>query len=141
MSGEKRYAPIVVRHRKGMQFAAEVRSHTVIVDQPLPHGDDVAPMPIEMLGISLGTCVALYVQQFLDARKLPSTDMRVEVDAIVASNPNRIGEFRVRVVLPMGVPAAYAEMLERVARSCPAHHTLTLGAHVDVSLQAVATVA
>ncbi len=133
--------PMVVTHLGGTRFAAQIRSHQLIVDQPPPAGDDSAPMPIELLGASLGTCIALYVQQFLQARGLPYAGMRVELQQRGAGSPGRIGEFAVRVLLPEALPPHYAEMLERVARSCPAHNTLVHGAEVrvDIGVAAAAT--
>jgi uncharacterized OsmC-like protein len=136
MSGHSHHDPIVVTHDGGLRFAAQVRSHRVIVDQPRGAGGlDSAPMPIEMLGVSLGTCIALYVQQFCQARGLSCDGMRVEVEQQGARNPNRVGQFVVRVVLPHPLPPPYAEMLERVARSCPAHGTLEHGAEVSVHIE------
>ncbi len=127
--------PIVVTHEGGVQFAAQVRQHRVLVDQPLRGGGaDAAPAPIELLGVSLGTCVALYVQQYLHSRALSHEGMRVEVQQRGAQNPNRIGQFEVKVVLPAGVPEEHVAMLERVARSCPAHGTLTHPAEVLMEL-------
>lgn len=135
-------APMVITHEGGVKFAAQVRSHRILVDQPpRAGGDDAGPMPLELLGVSLGTCVALYVQQFCAARAIPTEGMRVEVEQRGAQNPNRIGEFIVRVLLPGEIPAQYAEMLERVARSCPAHGTLAHGAAVDVRIEAAEAVA
>ena len=125
--------PIVVTHEGGVQFAAQVRSHRVLVDQPVAAGGaDAAPAPIELLGASLGTFVALYVQQFCHSRELPYDGMRVEVEQRGAKNPNRIGQFTVRVILPGGLPPEHFEMLDRVARSCPAHNTLAHGAEVHL---------
>lgn len=129
--------PIVVTHEGGMRFAAQVRKHRVIVDQPGGAGGaDEGPMPIELLGVSLGTCIALYVQQFCQARGLPHDGLRVEVEQHGARNPARIGEFVVRVTLATPIPAEYAPMLERVARSCPAHGTLAHGSTVTVTIDA-----
>jgi putative redox protein len=142
MSAHSHHEPIVVTHDGGMRFAAQVRSHRVMVDQPQGAGGlDSAPMPIELLGVSLGTCIALYVQQFLQSRGLPSEGMRVEVDQHGARHPNRVGEFVVRVVLPEPLPPAYAELLERVAASCPAHHTLAHGSEVRIVIETPAPVA
>ena len=139
MAESRAHPPIVVTHEGGVKFAAQVRSHRVLVDQPTyGGGDDSAPAPIELLGASLGTCVALYVQQFCHTRGLPYDGMRVEVEQRGASGPSRIGRFVVRVVLPTELPPQYASMLERVARSCPAHNTLALGAAVDVTITAPA---
>lgn len=129
-------SPMVITHEGGVKFAAQVRSHRIVVDQPeRAGGADAGPMPIELLGVSLGTCIALYVQQFCHARGLPYEGMRVELEQRGAQNPGRIGEFVVRVLLPEALPAQYAAMLERVARSCPAHNTLEHGAAVTVEIQ------
>ncbi len=136
MAQHSEHLPIVVTHQGGVKFAAKVRSHVVVVDQPVyGGGEDAGPMPIEMLGVSLGTCVALYVQQFCHTRGLPTDGMRVEVDQLGARNPNRVGVFAVKVVLPAALPPQYAEMLERVARSCPAHNTLQHSARVDLTIE------
>jgi hypothetical protein len=42
------------------------------------------------------------------------------------------------VILPTELPPHYADMLERVARSCPAHNTLQNGADVVVDIQTAA---
>jgi putative redox protein len=132
-------SPITVTHDGGVRFTVQVRGHRVVVDQPeRAGGDDAGPAPIELLGVSLGTCVALYVQQFCEARGLSSAGLRVEVVQHGAQNPNRIGEFAVRVELPDGIPTQYLPMLERVARSCPAHNTLAHGAELRVEIAAAA---
>jgi putative redox protein len=139
MAPQSSRTPIVVTHESGVRFAAQVRSHRIVVDQPIRGGgEDVGPSPIELLGASLGTCVALYVQQFCHARELSYEGMRVEVDQHGAANPSRVGRFVVRVMLPTELPGHYAEMLERVVQSCPAHNTLVRGAEVTVHIEAFA---
>ena len=127
--------PMVVTHEGGMKFATDIRGHRVVVDQPQGVGADEGPMPLELLGASVGTCVALYVQQFCDTRGLPYEGMRVEVEQIGARNPSRVGRFDVRVVLREEIPSEYAGMLERVAKSCPAHNTLVSGSEVAVRIE------
>jgi uncharacterized OsmC-like protein len=134
--------PIVVTHERGLRFAASIRSHTVVTDQPQKAGgEDSAPTPLELLGASLGSCIALYVQQFCHARGLRYDGLRVEVEQHGAPNPSRITRFAVRVVLPEQLPPAYVGMLERVARSCPAHNTLRAGCEIDVRIDAGVTTA
>ncbi|HEX8944177.1 MAG TPA: OsmC family protein [Gemmatimonadaceae bacterium] len=136
MSDQKPRAPIVVTHDGGVRFAAQIRSHRIVVDQPVRGGGgDTGPSPIELLGTALGTCVALYVQQFCHTRDLPYDGLRVEVEQYGATNPARIGRFVVRVILASELPEHYAAMLERVARSCPAHNTLERGADVTVLIE------
>ena len=129
-------APIVVTHQGGLKFVAQVGSHRITVDQPLrAGGGDSGPAPLELIGVSLGTCVALYVQQFCHARGLLHEGMRVLVEQFGAHDPNRIGRFVVRVLLPTELPERYVKMLDQVARSCPAHNTLVHEAEVVVEIE------
>jgi len=118
--------PITVTWDGGLQFSAEIRGHRLTVDQPVEAGGlDGGPMPIELVPASLGTCVALFVKQFLATRDLDSTGLTVEVRAHSMSNPHRLGRFDVRVLIPAGVPEKYRDAVRRAAESCTAHHTLT----------------
>jgi len=54
---------------------------------------------------------------------------------------HRVQPSAVRVVLPEPLPPHYAQMLERVARSCPAHNTLAHGAEIAVEIERPAIVA
>ncbi|HEY4954702.1 MAG TPA: OsmC family protein [Gemmatimonadaceae bacterium] len=129
------HAPMVITHEGGLKFAAQVRSHRIVTDQPeRAGGEDAGPMPLELLGVSLGTCIALYVQQFCHARALPYEGMRVEVEQRGERNPARVGEFIVRVFMPAELPEQYAEMLKRVVRSCPSHNTLSDGAAMSIEV-------
>jgi putative redox protein len=120
----------------GMKFATQIRGHRLIVDQPAGVGADEGPTPMELLGASLGACVALYVQQFCERRELPYEGMTMEVQQLGARHPGRIGKFEVQVRPPEALPAQYGEMVERVARSCPALNTLAQGAEVEVRVEA-----
>jgi len=129
-------APIIVSHEGALRFAAQIGPHRIIVDQPKRSGgEDGGPSPVELLGASLGTCVAFYVQQFCHSRGLAYDGLRVEVEQEGARNPSRVGQFAVRVILPGQLSRPHWEMLERVARSCPAHNTLTAGAEVTVVIE------
>ena len=127
---------IVVTRDEGLQFSAQIRSHRITVDQSTRGGGaDAAPSPVELLGASLGTCIATYVQQFLLTRKLPCEGLRVEVEQHGATSPHRISRFDVHVVLPPDVPEKYRAMIDRVVTTCPVHNTLTHGAEVDVTIE------
>ncbi len=125
--------PIVVTHEGGVRFAAQVRSHRIVVDQRAGReATDAGPTPIELLGAALGTCVAYYVNEFCHSRGVAPDGLCVEVEQHGVSNPPRIGRFAVRVTLPGGFPEHLRGLIERVVRSCPAHNTLTQAADVEV---------
>lgn len=118
--------PIVVSWNGGARFTADIRGHKVTVDQPAQGGgDDSAPMPVELLPTSLGTCVALYVQRFLATRQLDASGLTVQVTSVGAPNPNRIAKFGIEVHIPGGVPEKYREAVRRAAEGCTVHHTLS----------------
>lgn len=128
-----RSTPTIVTHVRGEQFSVRIRSHEIVVDQTIAAGgNDSAPTPLELLGASLGSCVAFYVHKFFHARGLPAGDLRVEVTNTRAKNPSRIDSFNVKVVLPADIPEKYMPLLERVLESCPAHNTLGMGAKINV---------
>jgi uncharacterized OsmC-like protein len=125
--------PTVVTFNSGSQFSIRIRTHEITVDQTLAGGGlDSAPTPIELLGASLGSCIAYYVHRFFHTRGLPSDDIRVEVTSHQVANPSRIESFDVRLHLPSDIDPKYVPLLDRVVHSCPAHNTLILGANVNV---------
>jgi len=118
--------PITVTWDGGVRFTADIRGHKVTVDQPPQGGgQDAGPMPLELVPAALGTCVALFVQQFLVTRRLDATGLTVQVFTAPESNPHRIGRFEVVVSIPKGLPEQYREAVVRVAESCTVHHTLS----------------
>jgi uncharacterized OsmC-like protein len=128
--------PIVVSWEGGTRFTADIRGHKVTVDQPEKSGgEDRAPMPVELLPASLGTCVALYVQRFLATRQLDATGLTVEVTSVGAPNPNRIARFGIEVKIPGGVPEKYRDAVRRAAEGCTVHHTLTHAPEIVVDVR------
>lgn len=127
--------PITVTWDGDLRFTADIRGHKVTVDQPAKAGGaDSAPMPVELLPASLGTCVALYVQQFLATRGLDPTGMSVDVTTIGAPQPNRLARFDVTVKIPGGVPEKYRDAVQRAAEGCTVHHTLTHVPEIAVTI-------
>ncbi|HSJ13728.1 MAG TPA: OsmC family protein [Longimicrobiales bacterium] len=133
--------PMVVTHDGGLRFVTDIRGHRLVVDQPGPKGEDTAPMPVELLGAALGTCIALYVQQYCASRALPYEGMRVELQQHSVKHPYRLGSFAVRIVLPEPLAPEHLEMLERVARSCPVHNTLLHAPRLDIAIETGAAAA
>ena len=81
----------VVTHVSGERFAIQIRSHQIMVDQTLAGGgSDSAPTPIELLGASLGSCVAYYVRHFCrrSRPRVGGTDCRGGTDSRNESEPH-----------------------------------------------------
>jgi putative redox protein len=127
--------PIVVTWDGGAKFTADIRGHKLVVDQPAKGGgEDSAPMPVELLPASLGTCIALYVQRFLATRSLDASGLEVAVTAVGAPNPNRLARFDVDVKIPGGVPEKYRDAVRRAAEGCTVHHTLVNAPEIAIAI-------
>lgn len=138
MSSSHAHTPIVVTHEDRCKFNVAIGQHRLTIDQPVSAGgNDAGPGPLELLGASLGACVAYYVYKFCETRALPHDRLRVEVTPHAAIAPSRIGHFDVRITLPLEMPERFMPLVERVAMSCPAHNTLSHGATVSLALESV----
>jgi len=127
--------PVTVTWDGGVRFTADVRGHKITVDQPPQGGgQDAGPMPLELMPAALGTCVALFVKQFLATRQLDASGLAVQVFTAPETNPHRIGRFEVAVYVPKGVPAQYREAVVRAAEGCTVHHTLSHQPEITVEV-------
>ena len=118
---------VSVNYLGGVKFDVVARGHHAICDQPRENGGSDAGMtPPEFLLASLATCGAFYAAQYLNARNLPSADLKVHVGAEKATQPARLGSFTLDVTVP-GLDARHREGMLRAVKSCLIHNTL-LGA-------------
>jgi uncharacterized OsmC-like protein len=116
----------VVTHEGGLKLVADVRGHRVPTDQPIKAGGaDSAPMPLDLIGAALATCIGLAVVQFCAARELPTDSLQVELSQRTTRDPYRVDRYDVSVGLPADFPERYRDAVVRVARTCAAFNTLT----------------
>lgn len=108
----------------GVRFEAESRGHRVICDQPAGNsGADTGMSPPEFLLVSLGTCAGFYALQYLKTRSLPTEGLAVRVVAEKATQPVRLGSFRIEVTVPELDPRHHEGVL-RAVKLCLVHNTL-----------------
>jgi putative redox protein len=128
---------IVATPAGGLKLLASVRDHEVATDQPeRAGGEDTAPTPLELLSVSLASCIALYVHKYCAARALATDELAVEVKPIWRNDPGRIGRFDVVIHVPESIPAEHHAAIEEVALTCPVHHTLTHTPEITMRLEA-----
>lgn len=131
--------PLSVTRTGPARFTAVVRGHAVHTDQSVKGGGlDEHPSPLELLGSALGTCVALYATRFCEARGVDAEGLCVEVSTEQAPDSKRIARFELKLLLPPTVPEELRPLLERVARTCPVHHTLSHPAEIAVAVERAA---
>ena len=119
-----------VHYLGGVGFEAETRGHRIRTDLEIGSGGmDAAMTPPELLLASLGTCAAFYALQYLNAHKLPASELTVEVTAAKAKDPARLGSFHIDVHGPEG---ANPEGLKRAVEKCLIHNTLMHPPKIEV---------
>ena len=92
---------VTIQHLGDVKFEASARGHRVICDQPPDNGgSDTGMTPPEYLLVSLGTCAGFYAAQYMKVRSLAHQSLEVKVSAEKATQPARLGQFRIEVIVP-----------------------------------------
>lgn len=114
-----------IRHVKGYKFEIEHRGIKTITDQPRPVGNNEGLAPVDFLAASLGSCIGVFVADYMQRNELATDGLVVDVDWAQAQNPHRIGSFDVRVNLPVALTERQRASLSRIIKACTVHNTLT----------------
>lgn len=116
---------IKVEYQGDLRFTAETRGHEILVDQPKEKGGtDRGMTPPELLVSSFGTCIGVYVVQYLKQIGVDPSGMTVKVRYETVTEPLRIGRIRARVEVPAGIPESRRAAVHKVAEHCLIHQTL-----------------
>ena len=127
---------MTVAHLGDDRFAADVRGHRIVVDQPVDaHGTDTGPTPVELLMASLTTCVAFYARRYLRRHGLPEEGLTVTADWTTAKTPSRVDSIALRLHLPEGVPADQRDAVLTFASHCTVHNTLMTAPGISLTLE------
>jgi putative redox protein len=127
----------VVTHEGGLKLVADVRGHRVATDQPITAGGaDSAPMPLDLIGAALATCIGLAVVQFCAARALSTDGLQVELSQRTARDPYRVDRYDIVVMLPADFPEHYRAAVGRAASTCAAFNTLTHRPVIEIDVHA-----
>jgi len=131
---------VTIRHLGNVQFEASARGHRVICDQPPDNGGaDQGMTPPEFLLVSLGACAGFYAAQYLKTRSLTADGLEVTVHADKATQPARVGQFRIDVFVPGLDPLHEAGVL-RAVRACLIHNTLLHAPSIETVVHTIAEV-
>jgi uncharacterized OsmC-like protein len=120
----------------GDSYRIATRSHDLLVDQPVVDGgQDLAPTPVELMVGSVASCVAFYVGRYLRRHQLDAVGFGVRAEfAMATDRPARVGDIRLAIRVPSGVPDDRREALMAVASHCTVHNTLRQPPEVTITL-------
>ena len=115
---------VTIQHLGDVRFEAIARGHRVICDQPAGNGgSDRGMTPPEYLLVSLGACAGFYAAQYMKVRSWAHQSLEVKVSAEKATQPARLGQFRIEVIVPGLDPQHQAGVL-RAVKACLIHNTM-----------------
>jgi len=125
---------IRVQHLEKVKFAATVRGHRIVCDQPPANGGgDEGLTPPEFLLVSLGTCAGFYAAQYLKNHGLSQEGLEVAVNAEKMSAPARLGTFQIAVHVP-GLPPDHEAGVLRAVNACLIKNTLAQAPVIETVL-------
>jgi uncharacterized OsmC-like protein len=128
---------IRVDHKEDDLFEIGIRHHLIHVDQPIEAGgSDAAPTPVELFVASLASCVAHYSRRYLARHELPSEGLSVAAEFTMGDRPTRVGQVKMAIDVPHGVPEERRDALLAVASHCTVHNTLEDPPEVRIELAA-----
>ena len=107
-----------------LKHAVEMRSHTLVADEPKDEGgEDAGPSPQELLAASLASCTAITMEMYAKRKGWDVGEVAVHVDYEPAQrgSPTR---FRMTVDLPKELPEDQRERLMQIGAKCPVHRVL-----------------
>jgi putative redox protein len=126
-----------VRFVAGEAYEVTVRGHRLMVDQPADAGgQDSAPTPTELFVASLATCVAFYAGRFLTRHGYSRDGLAMSVGYEMASDrPARVGDIRLTLRVPAGLPPERWAALRAVVSHCTVHNSLASPPSVTIDLR------
>ncbi len=126
---------IHVQYQGGTCFTAATRGHEVVTDlAPEKGGRDQGMTPPELLVSSFGTCVGVYVTQYLKQVGIDPTGTTIDVTYETAEQPLRISCLCAKVHVPVGIPEQRMEAVRKVAEKCLIHQTLCFKPDVTIEI-------
>ena len=115
----------IARREDGtLKHDVQIRSHTVVADEPRETGgEDSGPSPQELLAASLASCTAVTMEMYAHRKGWNIGDVVVDVEYEPAQrgSPTR---FSMEIHLPKELPEDQRERLTQIAAKCPVHRTL-----------------
>jgi putative redox protein len=117
------------------------RSHSVIVDRPVPKGGtDQGALGGEYLLLAAGGCFSSHLLAAIRARNLPVSDVKVLVTGKLDGSPERFTEVSLNVSATCDEDQL-AKLTTIAERACQVLNTLKASAAVSVTARALAPAA
>ena len=116
-----------VKYKGELRTEAEhLRSgKTIITDAPIDNqGKGEAFSPTDLVATALASCMMTIMGIVAERDEIELEGTMAEVEKIMAENPRRIGEIKIKIKFSQKLNRYERDKLERAARSCPVSGSL-----------------
>jgi len=115
---------------------AQARSHTVIVDRPVPKGgEDRGPLGGEYLLVGLGGCFLSNLLAAIRAREAPVSNVAVQVRGTIDGAPDSFTSFTMAVSATHHDAHLVRNLIAMASRACAVTNTLRRAASVTLEFE------
>ncbi|HTB06591.1 MAG TPA: OsmC family protein [Bacteroidia bacterium] len=115
------------------EMTAQVRQHTVIVDEPIESGgQDKGPEPNEYLCVALASCTTATIKMYLNHKQIKIDKLSVEV--IKETTEDKKNIFKRNITIEGSFDAAMREHILAIANKCPIHKILEAANTIETKL-------
>ena len=126
---------ITVTRDEGLRFSIRIRDHVMTTDMSVKDGGkDGGPAPVEIMGASVGACLATLVQAYCETRGYTDGDVAVSLTIEMVDKQNRVGGFIADIELPRDVPEGEREKLKKMCLRLPIPASLRAEPRLDIEM-------
>jgi len=116
------------------RFKTKIREFEVETDLPKEKGgSNEAPAPPELFIASLGSCIGIYITNYLENISVSCNGLKVYLDTEYSETKKYITKISVKIDLPTDIGDREGALL-KVAKSCLIHKTIENNPEIDIHL-------
>lgn len=128
-------AELTVRYEGGKRLIAKRRGHVLLSDQPEKSGgEDTALPPFDIFVSSLGMCMLLFAQMFLERNDLSTDGLALDIEFEMDERHRQLERVRGKLHVPDADLGERRDAVLRAALACPVHHSLRENIEVTLEL-------
>ena len=99
---------------------------TIITDAPIDNqGKGEAFSPTDLVATALGSCIITIMGIVAEREGITLDGTTAEVEKVMATDPRRIGEVKIKIKFIQKLNRDQRDKLERAAKSCPVSGSLS----------------
>ncbi len=128
-------AGMKITYEGGRRLSAKRRGHVLLSDQPEKSGgEDTALPPFDIFVASLGMCMLLFAQMFLERNGFSTDGLALDVEFEMDEKHSRLAKVAGRLRVPNADLGERRDAVLRAALACPVHHSVRENVKVTLEL-------